>query len=168
MGGTPLNNDVWYLDIGSIQKIPRNEAPLTRAFYLNYTYNMSWSEEPNAPWSPRAGLGAIAQFYFNESTQTVGQGAYRLLVLGGYGGWLEQSAAVFPYSVGDYDGFRCREDVWSMDSTGSWELLTNNASFQGTYLSQRKHHVSDTFLSPSMVWACELHISIRSKTRHRK
>lgn len=130
MGGSPLNNDVWYVDISSIQKVPR-QAPLTRAFYLDYTYNMSWVEAANAPWSPRAGLSAVTQFFFNDSTQSVGQGAYRLLVLGGYGGWLEQSPAVYPYAVGEYDGFRCREDVWAMDSSGNWTSLTTNASFQG-------------------------------------
>jgi hypothetical protein len=132
MGGTPLNNDVWYVDISSINKTARTSVPLTRAFYTNYTYTMTWTEDPFAPWSPRCGFGAITQFYFNETYQTLADGAYRVLLVGGYGGWLDQSVAMFPYRQGAYDGIRSRNDVWSMDGNGTWTLLNDNATFPGT------------------------------------
>ena len=130
LGGTPLNNEVWTLDISSIQKISRPRAPLTRAFYLPYTYTMTWMQQLNAPWSPRCGMGAITQFYFNESIQTVDEGAPRIVLMGGYGGWLEQtSSSASSSSQGVYDGIRCREDVWAMAQTGVWYLLNSSAAF---------------------------------------
>jgi hypothetical protein len=141
MGGSPLNNDVWYTDISSIRRVPRTTAPLTRAFYLNYTYSLSWQQAAQAPWSPRCGFGATAQWYFNETTQNISDGAMRLVVIGGYGGWLDQTGVQFPYTqqgAGVYDGVRTRRDVWSMNTSGDWVLLNSNPTFLGIHITDRQ------------------------------
>ena len=42
MGGTPLNNEVWYLD--KAVKVFDRAEPLTRAMYSNFTYRLEWKQ----------------------------------------------------------------------------------------------------------------------------
>lgn len=78
MGGTPLNNEVWKLI--KFTRVSRHE-PLTRAMFSNYTFSHSWQRMPNAPWSPRVGMSVVSQKYNSRE---------RMLLIGGYGGWLNK------------------------------------------------------------------------------
>lgn len=146
LGGTPLNNDVWSAPLSSIRRVARAEAPLTRAMYLDYSYALDWVQRPHAPWSPRCAMGAVAQWHFNASAQTKEQGASRLVLMGGYGGWLDQTSASFPYKQGVYDGIRTRGDVWSMGGDGDWVLLSAQAEFGGTATPQCSGRLYDVLV----------------------
>jgi len=45
MGGTPLNNEVWYLN--HTKKIVRPLIPLTRSLYNNWTWSLTWVRAPD-------------------------------------------------------------------------------------------------------------------------
>jgi len=45
MGGTPLNNEVWYLN--TTKKIIRPRIPLTRSLYNNHTWELTWVQAPD-------------------------------------------------------------------------------------------------------------------------
>jgi len=45
MGGTPLNNEVWYLN--ATKKIIRPRIPLTRSLYNNHTWKLTWVQAPD-------------------------------------------------------------------------------------------------------------------------
>lgn len=48
-GGSPLNNEVWYMD--SITYVPQRRIPLTRSMYSNSTYQFTWQKITAAsPW----------------------------------------------------------------------------------------------------------------------
>ncbi len=46
-----------------------------------------------APWSPRVGHQILSQWYYNTShiNQTVADSKERMVLAGGYGGWLEEN-----------------------------------------------------------------------------
>jgi len=116
-GGSPFNNEVWRLD--SITQIPRYE-PSTRATYLNYTYDVEWTNMGQAAFSPRAGLSVVSQYYFNSTAnETMANSTERMVVIGGFGGWLEDNAA--------YDGFRSRGDVWASYDGLTWLELADGS-----------------------------------------
>lgn len=121
-GGSPLNNEVWYLD--SIEQKHRLD-PLTRSMFTNYTYHLVWKQMPNAPWSPRAGFVSLSYTNINISsniTMENSNGSYNqhLYVIGGFGGWSSN-----PF----YDGFYCTNDVWMTTNGSFWIQLTSNATF---------------------------------------
>lgn len=129
LGGTPLNNEVWM--ISSITRTTRHTAPLTRAMYLNHTYVLTWQQIGQSPWSPRTGLGAVTQWIplSNVSSTSIDDRTERILVVGGFGGWLRDGK-----NAHLYDGLRCRADVWEYrfrnHSVGhEWKLLTSEAAF---------------------------------------
>eukprot|EP01031_Cornospumella_fuschlensis_P042760 gene42760-52249_t len=129
MGGTPLNNEVWMLN--NVSRIARRE-PSTRSLYSNYTFELHWTQLPNAPWSPRVGMGLVAQYYFDVSKkQTVADAQERIVLIGGYGGWMQSLEDGGVWGVGggggrasvnasQYDGFYSRADVWSSYDARSW------------------------------------------------
>lgn len=119
MGGTPLNNEVWMLN--NVTKVSR-VAPLTRSLYSNYTYSLNWTRLPDAPWSPRVGAGLVSQCYWDSSSQTYSDGKERLVLLGGYGGWLNYGA-----NASAYDGFYCRGDSWESYDGRTWTKLNTTA-----------------------------------------
>mmetsp|Transcript_4434 Transcript_4434/g.6643 ORF Transcript_4434/g.6643 Transcript_4434/m.6643 type:complete len:496 (-) Transcript_4434:396-1883(-) len=124
-GGTPLNNEVWKLE--SAQLIPRVPLPLTRSMFNNYTYNFTWTRMPNAPWSPRVGMGTVSQWYYNASnSQTLENSTERVVLAGGYGGWPTTSTIRWQ----KYDGFYSRADTWAFDGL-NWTQLNWNNSFGG-------------------------------------
>lgn len=119
MGGTPLNNEVWYLE--SITRVNRTK-PLTRAMFNNYTYIVNWQQMENAPWAPRVGMSALSHWYFNSTAgQNYEQSIERLVVIGGYGGFLTAET--------NSNGFSCFNDVWMSSNGSNWVLLNSNASF---------------------------------------
>lgn len=114
MGGSPLNNEVWVLR--SAVKYKRRQ-PLTRAMYSDYTYKLEWEFLGNADWSPRVGMGVVSQHYFNYTQlETIADSKERMLLVGGYGGWVEGEHK-------DYDGYFCRNDVWESFDGIYWKLL---------------------------------------------
>ena len=114
IGGSPLNNEVWRLD--SIVTGTRLQ-PDTRANYLNYTYDVSWTNLGNGPFSPRCGSTIVSQWYFNATAnETSNSAVERMVLIGGYGGFLSNEAG--------YDGFRSRGDVWASTDGVSWEQLS--------------------------------------------
>lgn len=119
-GGSPLNNDLWYLK--SIRRENRVE-PLTRSMYVNYTFILDWGQAEAPAYSPRLGFGMISHWYFNASEgQNYTDAVERLVVAGGYGGWLDEER---------FDGIRGRQDVWvSADPiAGNWTLITDEVVF---------------------------------------
>lgn len=127
-GGSPLNNEVWYLK--NVTKVDRIE-PLTRSLYSNYTYNLQWVQLDNAPWSPRVGMGAVSQYYFNTKLkETYEDAKERIVAVGGYGGWVESTSTTSSTSStsnGTYDGFYCRSDIWTFNGTTWTQLNTTSA-----------------------------------------
>jgi len=133
MGGSPLNNEVWVLE--SVVKVDR-EPPMTRAMFLNHTYELKWRQLEKSPWAPRSGMAVISQFYFNESIQDKRDSSERLVMIGGFGGWTQEEedqdkmdakrerrkAAKF------YTGFRCMNEVWGFDGF-NWTLITDSPAF---------------------------------------
>lgn len=122
MGGSPLNNEVWRLD--TVTKYDRPHLPSTRAFYLNYTYEVNWTQIVTAAeWSPRCGFSLVTQKWFNHTDgETITDSTERMLVMGGYGGYLSSD------TVNSYDGMRTRSDVWhSTDGGVTWTMLTDLA-----------------------------------------
>lgn len=124
MGGTPLNNEVWRLD--SVKKL--NYLPverLTRAQYSNFTYALNWTQViTNAPWPPRVGGGLISQYFFNITKgEDVSQSKERMLLIGGYGGYVEGGEL--------YDGYYSRSDIWETYDGYNWTLLVPSATFGG-------------------------------------
>ena len=140
MGGTPLNNEVWMLN--NVSRIARRE-PSTRSLYSNYTFELHWTQLPNAPWSPRVGMGLVAQYYFDVSKkQTDADAQERIVLIGGYGGWMQSLEDGGVWGVGggggrasvnasQYDGFYSRADVWSSYDARSWQLLNASSALGG-------------------------------------
>jgi hypothetical protein len=132
MGGTPLNNEVWMLD--AVTRVSRR-APPTRSLYSNYTYRLQWQQLPDAPWSPRVGAGLVAHWYFPPSL-TVADSRERLVLVGGYGGWLDErsvnaNANANANAKTRYDGFYCRSDAWESYDGSRWSLLNASTSLKG-------------------------------------
>eukprot|EP01038_Epipyxis_sp_PR26KG_P013274 gene13274-17787_t len=123
MGGTPLNNEVWYLD--SVVYDDTRITPLTRSLYNNYTYKLTWHKiEMETPWSPRVGMSVVSQWYFNTSAgETMHNSTERMVLVGGYGGWLATDTR--------YDGFYCRADSWESYNGYNWTLLNPKNSIGG-------------------------------------
>ncbi len=122
MGGSPLNNEVWYLQ--TVTYVPQRVKPLTRFQFLNDSWSLSWMQAPNAPWTPRVGHQVITHYYFNDTAgETVNDARPRILLVGGYGG--------FPKENINYDGMLCRPDVWITYDGNDWLILNNNVTFQG-------------------------------------
>lgn len=119
MGGTPLNSEVWMLD--NVTRVMRAHNPLTRSLFNNYTFELDWVQMPDAPWSPRVGMSVVSQWYYNTSA---GQGftdtAERMVLVGGYGGFLDYGA-----NKDKFDGFSCRADSWTTYDGRTWSLLSS-------------------------------------------
>lgn len=72
-------------------------------------------------------MGLVTHWFFNASLgETLADSRERMLLAGGYGGWL----AYGPYSS-RYDGFYCRADTWETYDGYNWTLINNNNTFQG-------------------------------------
>lgn len=123
VGGTPLNNEVWVLE--NVVRVSRRE-PLTRSLYENYTFSLSWRQLPNAPWSPRVGAGLVSQWYFDYPQQTVDSSRERMVLIGGYGGWLTTGV-----NAHLHDGFYCRSDSWESYDGFTWNLLNTTNAIKG-------------------------------------
>eukprot|EP01034_Spumella_vulgaris_P024096 gene24096-30399_t len=126
MGGTPLNNEVWRLD--SVTLVSPRTPPLTRSLYSNETYSLQWTRYPDAPWSPRVGSQVLSHFYFNTSNnnETIADTKERLVLAGGYGGWLEENTGGVTTV---FDGYSCRADTWETYDGITWRLLNANNAF---------------------------------------
>lgn len=133
MGGSPLNNEVWVLV--NATNVTRSEAPLTRSLYSMYTYKLDWILLGNASWSPRVGMGLVSQVWYDvEQGESIENGRERLVLAGGYGGWLD--GVQYPPNVNDtaleptgYDGYRCRGDTWESYDGINWSLLNSSNFF---------------------------------------
>lgn len=124
-GGSPLNNEVWYLK--SINQVPRRQ-PLTRSMYNNYTYVFDWAKASDGGYSPRAGIGFVSHWFFNQTNgETFLNSTEHLVVIGGFGGWLEGDQD--PSHA--YDGAYSRNDVWYSLDGMNWTLAIANAPFTG-------------------------------------
>lgn len=122
MGGTPLNSEVWVLN--SVTRVAR-DAPLTRSLYNNYTFALNWTQLPDAPWSPRVGMSVVSQWYYNDTAgQKFANSTERMVLVGGYGGFLDEGA-----NKAKYDGFSCRADSWETYDGRTWRLLRAVNSF---------------------------------------
>lgn len=67
IGGTPLNNEVWVMDPQKDFKQKPRIAPLTRAMYMSYTYEVNWKNlAMNSAWAPRGLL-----IYYNNSFNSI-------------------------------------------------------------------------------------------------
>mmetsp|Transcript_4651 Transcript_4651/g.8750 ORF Transcript_4651/g.8750 Transcript_4651/m.8750 type:complete len:421 (-) Transcript_4651:484-1746(-) len=117
MGGTPLNREVWY--IKSVKLKTDRPAPLTRAMFMDYTYEVEWGQLEEAPWSPRAGMGLINQPY----TGTLSAQTERVVMIGGYGGWLSTDER--------FDGIRCQSDVWVTFDLMNWTRIADSTALGG-------------------------------------
>lgn len=123
MGGTPLNNEVWKLE--AVRRVQRVHSPLTRSLYNNYTFELDWTRMPDAPWSPRVGMSVVSQWFYDTSKGEVfANTTERIVLVGGYGGFLEDG----PDKV-KYDGFSCRSDSWTTINGFNWTLLNAKNSF---------------------------------------
>mmetsp|Transcript_19908 Transcript_19908/g.33321 ORF Transcript_19908/g.33321 Transcript_19908/m.33321 type:complete len:546 (+) Transcript_19908:176-1813(+) len=124
MGGTPLNNEVWQLI--NVTQVAR-ETPLTRSMYSNYTYVLDWVRLPDAPWSPRVGMGLVSHWFFNVTEgEEIADSRERMVLAGGYGGF-----PAVPPTVALYDGFVTRPDTWHTYDGLNWTQLNWNNTFQG-------------------------------------
>ena len=119
MGGTPISNDIWYTR--DIKVVPRKVLPLTRSLYLDYQYEVVWHTVGEAVWSPRMAMGLVAQ-YIMPNYETNEPATYRMVLIGGYGGYLDHRSD---------GGLRCRSDVWSSYDGKNWTLVTKTAPFGG-------------------------------------
>jgi len=137
MGGSPLNNEVWMLV--NVTKVSR-EMPLTRSMYSNYTYQLDWIQQPDAPWSPRVGMGLVSQWFFNKTDgETLKDSRERIVLAGGYGGY----PAVEP-NIAKYDGFITRADTWQTFDGQNWTQLNWNNTFGGrAWFGMDVHHAED-------------------------
>lgn len=57
--------------------------------------------------------------------ETIADVRSRMVLAGGYGGWLEDS------EIGVYDGFYSRPDTWESFDGYNWTLLNPNCTFGG-------------------------------------
>lgn len=121
MGGTPLNNDVWYGE--NIQRINKASTPLTRYMYLDYTYKFEWKQLDNAPWSPRVGMTVLSHMYWNSTkNESSADAVNRMILIGGYGGFTDPSDSL-------YDGMQSRAETWESQNGSKWKLLNDNCTF---------------------------------------
>lgn len=72
-----------------------------------------------APWSPRAGMGLLNQPY----TGTLAAQTERIVLLGGYGGWLSTDER--------FDGIRCQSDVWVTLDMKNWTRIAETTEVGG-------------------------------------
>jgi hypothetical protein len=116
IGGSPLNNEVWRLE--TITETTRH-PPDTRATYLNFTYDVQWTNLGAADhFSPRAGASLVSQWYYNTTAnETMANSTERMVLIGGFGGWLQDNDW--------YDGFRSRGDTWASTDGTTWLRLSN-------------------------------------------
>ena len=72
-----------------------------------------------APWSPRAGLALVTQYFIPHEDAN---GHYRMVLIGGYGGFLD----------GEGDGdLRCRPDIWVTSDGVNWNMTVEEGPFGG-------------------------------------
>jgi hypothetical protein len=64
-------------------------------------------------------MGLVTQFFRPSADES---GYYRIVLIGGYGGWLDSRTD---------GGLRCRADVWALEEGGNWTMLTDKAQFGG-------------------------------------
>lgn len=139
MGGTPLNNEVWRLN--NVTKVNRT-TPLTRSLYVDYEYEMLWEQLDDAPWNPRVGMGLVSHHYWNATNnETVANSTERIVMAGGYGGWLAGVDS-------RYDGYYCQTDTWSFDGK-KWKLLNDINNFGSrAWFGMVVHRNEDPVLDP--------------------
>lgn len=120
IGGSPLNNEVWVL-VGNPTSVPRR-TPNTRAMYMDYTYDTTWSMLGNADWSPRCGMNVVSQYFYRAQSpynETIANSTERMVFISGFGGWLEGDMR--------FDGYRSRSDVWDSYDGVTWNMITDDA-----------------------------------------
>lgn len=65
-------------------------------------------------------MGLVTQWFFNVSHgQTYEEAKERMVLLGGYGGWLDGVDSSL------YDGYSCRNDVWQTYDGANWTYLAS-------------------------------------------
>jgi len=143
-GGSPLNNEVWRLE--SVRRVNR-EAPLTRAAYLSYTFELNWTRLDGAPWVPRVGHQMVSQWYFDaDGGETSADARERILLIGGFGGFLQDTPG--------YDGgYHAYNDIWESWDGNNWTMLTDSPAFD-----QRAWHtvtVLHTKNNPKIDWSAQ-------------
>ena len=70
-------------------------------------------------------MGVVSHWYFNASAgQTVADSAERILLMGGYGGWVQGLSA-------RYDGYYARSDIWESYDGNTWRQLKWNSTLGG-------------------------------------
>lgn len=119
----------------NVTNVTRSEAPLTRSLYSTHTFDLQWRLIGNAPWSPRVGMGLVSQVWYDVlQGESIEDGRERMILAGGYGGWLE--GVQYTTSTNDdildpmrYDGYRCRGDTWESYDGIQWSLLNSSNSF---------------------------------------
>ena len=96
---------------------------------MPYTYILEWIFVGNAPWEPRVGFGLVTQWWFNETISTHDNATERMMLVGGYGGWIDPT-------LDAYTGVHCWQDSWNYQGAvnasdptqwlGNWTLLSSN------------------------------------------
>ena len=96
---------------------------------MPYTYLLEWIFVGNAPWEPRVAFGLVTQWWFNETISTHDNATERMMLVGGYGGWIDPT-------LDAYTGIHCYQDSWNYQGNvdpkhhskwvGNWTLLNPN------------------------------------------
>ena len=170
IGGSPLKNDVWRGSNLTRVYPTQREKSYVGSYSSSFRWSMNWDEmsavpvghsipehfkySSTAPWMPRAGAGATAQFHrdpewiqqnksnpsheeYRDYDETLAQ-TERLYLMAGFAGWRKDDSR--------YDGERARNDVWYTTDGTNWTCATKHAAFSARawFGLTTWHKVNDT------------------------